>query len=92
MYAIQPHTEIGTDYKGYFEIEGNYLMCGKGDGYRPVKKPKYDRNYLRVFGDICECCNGVGAMVSYDDDGIPTAFLCPECNGYQFVEKSHDRT
>jgi RecJ-like exonuclease len=36
-------------------VDGN---AGKGDRYRPVDKEKYDRTYIRVFGERCSVCKG----------------------------------
>jgi DnaJ-class molecular chaperone len=53
---------------------------GKGDTYRPVDKKKYDRNFLRIFGEKCWQCNGTGKWPGFD-------CKCPNCRGIGYVEK-----
>ncbi len=44
----------------------------------PTDKPKYDKNYLRLYGEKCPVCNR--AHVAW-------IALCPKCNGIGYVEK-----
>ena len=55
---------------------------GKGDTYRPVNRARYDRNYLRIFGERCPVCGGDGW------DNLRVGHPCPACNGLGYVEKT----
>ncbi len=57
--------------------------AGKGDLYRPVDRDKYDKNYLRVYGDKCPKCLGSGriAGVGFRD--------CEYCDGVGYIERRH---
>jgi len=52
--------------------------CGmsKGSWYRLVDKKKYDRNYLRLYGMRCSCCENTEKRHS-----------CPACGGLGYVVK-----
>jgi hypothetical protein len=34
----------------------------KGSNYRPTDQKKYERNYLRIFGQKCPDCHGGGYL------------------------------
>jgi len=60
----------------------------KGSWYRPIDKEKYDKNYLRLYGQPCPDCKTKG----YFEDkpvlkGAPVKTLCLFCNGIGYVEK-----
>lgn len=40
---------------------------GKGDTYRPVNKKRYDNNYIRIFGKVCDICQGKGYHTDFDE-------------------------
>jgi hypothetical protein len=60
------------------------MSNGKGDAYRPVDKRKYDRGYLRVFGEKCPV---PGCFDGYIGAGDCTLIMCTNCNGLGYVEK-----
>lgn len=45
---------------------------GKDDTYRKVDREKYDRTYVRVFGEKCPHCKGSGR---FDNQ------VCRSCHG-----------
>jgi len=45
----------------------------------PADKPKYDKNYLRLYGKPCPHCGGVGGKVGM--------YPCDNCKGLGYVEK-----
>ena len=47
----------------------------------PTDKPRYDKNYLRLYGKQCPICGGRGVY-----EGTETT--CVNCNGLGYVEKS----
>ena len=56
----------------------------------PTDKPRYDKNYLRLYGKPCLKCKGTGLQyepLSYEENGkdIPE---CPDCNGVGYVWKA----
>ena len=52
----------------------------KGDTYRKVDQKKYDKNYLRIFGDECPVCLGSGMTDN-------TWGQCPNCDGIGYIKK-----
>ncbi len=58
--------------------------AGKGDQYRKVNKKKYDRNYLRLYGDMCPICNGHGEVVLE----LGPAKECSNCGGLGYIERN----
>jgi len=55
----------------------------------PTDKAKYDANYLRIFSEKCDACDGRG----YYEDKPPNMkkkvrTTCIICNGTGFIEKS----
>lgn len=60
---------------------------GKGSERRPclVDKRAADRNYLRVFGVMCEDCKGTGVLPTLP--GIRTRYECNNCDGLGYVPK-----
>ena len=61
--------------------------CGKTSDPRPclVDKREYDRNYLKVFGVMCEDCRGTGVLPTLP--GIRTRYWCNNCGGLGYVPK-----
>ena len=53
----------------------------------PSDKKRYDQNYLRVFGEKCPHCHGVGRI---DFFGIDTE--CVICHGVGYVERRRDQS
>lgn len=45
----------------------------------PTDKAKYDKNYLKLYGEPCHHCGGVGGKVGM--------YSCEKCNGIGYVEK-----
>jgi DnaJ-class molecular chaperone len=54
----------------------------KGDTYRKVDQKKYDRNYLRIYGEQCSKCGGTGG-------GAAAGWTqpCFKCNGVGYVKR-----
>ena len=50
----------------------------------PTDKPKYDKNYIRLYGKKCSMCDGKARGVPHKDGGWIT---CPKCMGVGKVEK-----
>jgi len=50
----------------------------------PTDKPRYDKNYLRLFGKKCPLCNGKARGIPAKGGGWTT---CPKCWGLGKVEK-----
>jgi len=48
----------------------------------PTDKRKYDKNYLRLYGEKCPVCGGTGG-------GAAAGWMhcCPKCKGLGYVEK-----
>lgn len=58
---------------------------GKGDGYRPVDRKRYEENYEAIFGkegnpppDACTFCNGGGRVIGPPYNAWSP---CPVCKG-----------
>ena len=50
----------------------------------PTDKPRYDKNYLRLYGKKCPLCNGKARGLPHKDGGWIT---CSQCKGLGKVEK-----
>jgi len=53
----------------------------------PSDKKKFDREFLRLYGNKCSKCNGTGEIrdcILYDDWEF---HKCPFCNGIGYIEK-----
>jgi len=58
--------------------------AGKGDTPRPVNKKKYDEGYIRIFGQTCPNCEGLGIERLYPPSAIideDVYVYCSKCNG-----------
>lgn len=63
---------------------------GKGSVYRPVNREKYDKNYLKLYGVLCQICNGTGVAGIPDFEGtkeVITQHVCLNCNGLGYIQK-----
>jgi len=48
----------------------------------PSNKERYDKHYIKIFGERCDVCNGRGFHTDYD--GVQKKWLkttCLICNG-----------
>ena len=50
----------------------------------PTDKPRYDKNYIRLYGKMCPRCGGKPRGVPHRDGGWVT---CLQCKGLGKVEK-----
>lgn len=58
-------------------------MAGKGDTYRKVDREKYNRGYIRAFGEVCPICKGVGKITKWVTPKSSTTYSwkCKACDG-----------
>jgi RecJ-like exonuclease len=63
--------------------------CGKTDDLRPMNKRNYDKNYLRLYGIMCEDCKGTGVLPNLP--GIRTRYWCDNCDGLGYIPKPKKR-
>lgn len=63
---------------------------GNPEGIKwPTDKAKYDKNYLRLFGECCPVCLGTGKS---QFKGILKTKKCHGCGGVGYVEANDDNS
>lgn len=55
--------------------------AGKTDTPRPVNREKYERGYIRAFGETCPKCKGSGEMDNWVTPKLCNTFKCTACKG-----------
>ncbi len=61
---------------------GGQTDYGKGSIYRKVDRVKWEIGWLRVFGNKCKKCNGIGKVMNE---------ICKNCNGLGYTEQKVNR-
>jgi len=77
-----------NNFYGYTFLVGKKMAINEKMKW-PTNKERYDKNYLRLFGEKCLTCGGTGQVgeeiIQY---GRSMGFKeCPKCNGIGYVEK-----
>ena len=53
----------------------------------PTDKPRYDKNYLRLYGKQCPVCDGNGKILKAYSMTAILEETCSKCKGLGKVEK-----
>ena len=56
----------------------------------PTDKPRYDKNYLKLYGKQCPVCDGDEIILDYNNP--PSYITCFECGGIGYVRANSDNS
>lgn len=49
----------------------------------PTNKKKFDKEYLRIYGEKCPECHGIGLT-----EDLTGQYMCNKCFGVGYIEKA----